>query len=42
MKTKLSNDASTFLADKNSYILGYLVPGLTRNLNIDYVAEDDE
>jgi hypothetical protein len=30
VKTKLINDASTFLSDKNSYILGYLVPGPNR------------
>lgn len=27
IKTKLTQDASTFLADKNSYILGYLTQG---------------
>lgn len=27
VKTKLTQDASTFLSDKNSYILGYLTAG---------------
>lgn len=26
VKTKLNDNATTFLSDKNSYILGYLVP----------------